>query len=90
MQNLKAPIEGYYVPLFHLVARLKYEFSNTQKYSNTVSSEKAVLYLPFGEEPLSPLFHLRPKHLAPLPLVRICHLVSSVTNVVPYLRIKVI
>ena len=56
MQNLKAPIEGYYVPLFHLVARLKYEFSNSQKYRNTKILRESCALPPFWQRgPLPPV-----------------------------------
>ena len=49
-----------------------------------------MLYLPLGKEALAALLHLGPKHLAPAALIRVRHLVSSVTNAVLNLRMKVV
>ena len=48
------------------------------------------LHLSLGEEALTPLLHLGPQHLAPAALVRIRHLLSSVTDAVLTLRMKVV
>ena len=49
-----------------------------------------MLYLSPGEEALTPLLHLGPQHLAPAALIRIRHLLSSVTDAVLTLRMKVV
>ena len=49
-----------------------------------------MFHLPLGEQALAPLLHLRAKHLAPTALVRIRHLVSSVTDAALASRMRVI
>ena len=84
VHDLEAPVEGDQVPLLHLEERLKCELFKRQK----CNMFRDMLHLPLGEQALAPLLHLRAKHLAPAALVRIRHLVSSVTSAALASRIK--
>ena len=86
VHDLEAPVEGDQVPLLHLEERLKCELFKRQK----CNMFRDMLHLPLGEQALAPLLHLRAKHLAPAALVRIRHLVSSVTDAARTSRMRVI